>query len=65
MGRGNARQYAALAATYSRPSRVRVAGALTELANRNRLMTDPDSKETLTVVLVNIDRFKEINDYFG
>ncbi len=39
--------------------------ALTELPNRNRLIADLQPGSPVTVVLVNIDHFKEINDYFG
>jgi diguanylate cyclase (GGDEF)-like protein len=39
--------------------------SLTELPNRNRLIADLQSGDPSTVVLVNIDHFKEINDYFG
>lgn len=38
---------------------------LTELPNRNRLIADLQPGRTVTMILVNIDHFKEINDYFG
>jgi c-di-GMP phosphodiesterase len=38
---------------------------LTERPNRNRLIRDLPSERFVTVVLVNIDHFKEINDLFG
>ncbi|HVO38042.1 MAG TPA: 7TM diverse intracellular signaling domain-containing protein, partial [Spirochaetia bacterium] len=38
---------------------------LTELPNRNRLIADLQPGRTITMILVNIDHFKEINDYFG
>ncbi len=39
--------------------------ALTDLPNRNRLIGDLQSGRTITIGMVNIDQFKEINDYFG
>ena len=39
--------------------------ALTELPNRNRLINDLLPGRTVTIAIVNIDHFKEINDYFG
>ncbi len=39
--------------------------ALTELPNRNCLMADLRGGDAVTVVLINIDHFKEINGYFG
>jgi diguanylate cyclase (GGDEF)-like protein len=38
---------------------------LTDLPNRSRLMSDLQEDGPRTVILVNIDSFKEINDYFG
>jgi diguanylate cyclase (GGDEF)-like protein len=38
---------------------------LTELPNRNRLINDLQPGRSVTVAIVNIDHFKEINDYFG
>ena len=38
---------------------------LTELPNRNRLISDLQSERDVTTVIVNINQFKEINDYFG
>lgn len=38
---------------------------LTELPNRNRLLSDLSQGRTVTIAIVNIDHFKEINDYFG
>jgi adenylate cyclase len=38
---------------------------LTERPNRNRLIRDPQPERFVTVVLVNIDHFKEINDLLG
>jgi len=38
---------------------------LTELPNRNRLIADLQQGKAVTIILVNIDHFKEINDCFG
>ena len=38
---------------------------LTEFPNRNRLVADLQPGRRVTILLVNIDRFKEINDSFG
>ena len=38
---------------------------LTELPNRNRLLSDLSQGRSVTIAIVNIDHFKEINDYFG
>jgi diguanylate cyclase (GGDEF)-like protein len=38
---------------------------LTELPNRNRLIRDLQTGRLVTAVIINIDHFKEINDYFG
>jgi diguanylate cyclase (GGDEF)-like protein len=39
--------------------------SLTKLPNRNRLMADLMQGSTVTAIIVNIDQFKAINDYFG
>jgi diguanylate cyclase (GGDEF)-like protein len=39
--------------------------SLTELPNRTRLVADLQSGRPVTIILVNIDHFKEINDSFG
>lgn len=39
--------------------------SLTELPNRNRLIADLRPGRLVTIILVNIDHFQEINDYFG
>lgn len=38
---------------------------LTRLPNRNRLISELIRPEPVTLLLVNISRFKEVNDYFG
>jgi c-di-GMP phosphodiesterase len=39
--------------------------SLTGLPNRAKLMADIDSVETGTLMLINIDDFKQINDFYG
>ncbi|MGA2642573.1 MAG: EAL domain-containing protein, partial [Spirochaetia bacterium] len=38
---------------------------LTELPNRNKLISDLKPGALVTIGIVNVDHFKEINDYFG
>lgn len=39
--------------------------ALTGLPNRNQLMQDLSTKDERALVLINIDEFKQINDFYG
>ena len=39
--------------------------SLTSLKNRNALLRDKRSREELSIILINIDRFSQINDLYG
>ncbi|MEH6565532.1 MAG: EAL domain-containing protein [Halopseudomonas sp.] len=39
--------------------------SLTELPNRERLLVDLKKRRTASLILLNIDSFKEINDFYG